>query len=168
MTRFGLIGPTYPFRGGIAHYTTLLARSLREQHETLFISFTRQYPGWLFPGRSDRDPSQQPLQTEVERLLDPLNPLSWRRTLGRLRVWRPEVVVLPWWVPFWAPAWAVLGRGVKRLPGRPKLLFICHNVLPHERGLPDRLALRLALAPGDGYVVHAQADAERLRRQFPQ
>jgi len=167
MTRFCLIGPTYPFRGGIAHYTTLLARHLQAQEETLFISFTRQYPRWLFPGRSDRDPSKYPIQTKVEYLLDPLNPLSWRRTLRRIGAWHPEVVVIPWWVPFWTPAWAYLGQGIKRLPVRPTLLFICHNVLPHEGTLFDKVAVRLALSAGDGYIVHAQPDAIKLRTIFP-
>jgi glycosyltransferase involved in cell wall biosynthesis len=168
MTRFCIIGPTYPFRGGIAHYTTLLAGHLQEQGETLFISFTRQYPRWLFPGRSDRDPSPYPLQAKVEYLLDPLNPISWWRTLRRIQSWQPEVVVIPWWVPFWTPAWAVLGRGIKQLPHRPSLLFICHNVLPHEQNLLDRIAIRVALSSGDGCIVHAQSDAEKLRRLFPQ
>jgi glycosyltransferase involved in cell wall biosynthesis len=163
-----LIGPTYPYRGGIAHYTTLLAQHLRQEHEVLLISFARQYPSWLFPGHSDKDPSERPLQTDAEYLLDPLNPLTWWRTLRRLRQWQPEVVVIPWWVPFWTPAWAVLGRAIKRLRPQPKLLFICHNVLPHEKGLLDKVALWLALAPGDGFVVHAQADGQRLLAQWPQ
>lgn len=172
MTRFCLIGPTYPYRGGIAHYTTLLAQHLREEHETLLISFSRQYPAWLFPGRSDRDPSERPLRTEAEYLLDPLNPVTWWRTLRRIRAWQPEVVVMQWWVPFWAPAWAVLGRGIKRLPVPPRLLFICHNVLPHEqRTWSSRLlprVIKLALKPGDGFIVHSQSDGDILNRYFPQ
>jgi glycosyltransferase involved in cell wall biosynthesis len=167
MTRFGLIGPTYPFRGGIAHYTTLLTEHLRENHETLLISFTRQYPRWLFPGRSERDPSQFPLKSEAEFILDPINPITWRKTVKQLRSWKPEVVIIPWWVPFWSPAWSAIGRGVKRLPEKPKLIFICHNVLPHESSIIDRAALRLALSPADGYVLHAQADADRLVEIFP-
>jgi glycosyltransferase involved in cell wall biosynthesis len=108
------------------------------------------------------------LRTDAEFLLDSLNPLSWWRTWRRIQAWRPDVVVIPWWVPFWAPAWAVLGRAIKRLRPAPQLLFICHNVLPHEKGLLDKWALRLALSSGDGYVVHAQSDGERLRTQFPQ
>lgn len=172
MTRFCLIGPTYPYRGGIAHYTTLLAQHLREEHETLLISFSRQYPAWLFPGRSDRDPSERPLRTEAEYLLDPLNPVTWRRTLRRIRAWQPEVVVMQWWVPFWAPAWAVLGRGIRRLPGSPRLFFICHNVLPHEQGKWSRWllphVLKLALKPGNRFIVHSQADGDILNRYFPQ
>lgn len=171
MTRFAVIGPTYPYRGGIAHYTTLLAEELRRQHDVLLVSFSRQYPAWLFPGKSDKDPSERPLRTEAEYLLDGLNPLTWWRTLRRLWAWQPEIVVMQWWVPFWALAWAVLARGIKRLPGKPRLLFICHNVLPHEEGrlramLPG--LVRLALGPADGFVVHSQADGKILREVLPQ
>lgn len=167
--RICLIGPTYPFRGGIAHYTTLLAQQLRqdERHRLLFVSFLRQYPTWLYPGRSDRDPSAQPLRSDAEYLLDPLNPWTWRRTAQRIRRWQPDLVVIPWWVPFWAPAWAVLGRMLRRF----RLLFICHNVLPHEMGALGRTLLpatvRLALGAGDGFIVHSAADGQVLRRLLP-
>ena len=167
MTRWCIIGPTYPFRGGIAHHTTLLTQHLRQADDTLLISFTRQYPRWLYPGRSDRDPSLNPLATEVEYLLDPVNPLSWRRTVRRLNEWQPEGVIMPWWVPFWAPAWAYIGRQIKGQKSAPKLIFICHNVLPHEGRIIDKIALRLALVSGDGYIVHSKSDADNLKAQFP-
>lgn len=167
MARICLIGPTHPYRGGIAHYTTLLARHLRQEHELLFISFSRQYPKWLFPGPSDLDPSQRPLREEAEYLLDPLNPISWQRSLRRIQAWAPQLVVIPWWVPFWAPAWGTLARRIKRLPSKPGLVFICHNVLPHEEGRLDRLAVRWALGPGDGFLVHSQADSRLLRKMIP-
>lgn len=44
-----LIGPTYPFRGGIAHYTTLLTHHLRQHHDVRLISYIKQYPKWLYP-----------------------------------------------------------------------------------------------------------------------
>lgn len=171
MTRYCLIGPTYPYRGGIAHYTTLLAQELRREHDVLLVSFSQQYPRWLFPGRSDRDPSERPLQTDTEYLLNPLNPLSWGHTLRRLRQWQPQIVVIPWWVPFWAPAWTALRQGIRRMPSHPKLLFICHNVLPHEQGklrLVLPLLTRLALTAADGYIVHSEADGLILQRLFPQ
>ncbi|HSM55485.1 MAG TPA: glycosyltransferase family 4 protein [Candidatus Sulfomarinibacteraceae bacterium] len=168
--RVCLIGPTYPYRGGIAHYTTLLAQQLRRagEYHVLLISFSQQYPSWLFPGRDDRDPSARPLRTEAEYLLNPLNPLTWWRTWRRIKAWAPDLLVIPWWVPFWAPVWGVLGRAVKRLRHPPRLIFICHNVLPHESSYLDGLALRWALAPGDGFLVHSQADGERLRTYFPE
>jgi glycosyltransferase involved in cell wall biosynthesis len=167
--RVALIGPTYPYRGGIAHYTTLLAETLRQGHETLLISFSQQYPAWLFPGRDDRDPSKRPLRTEAEYLLNPLNPFSWQRTLRRLREWQPDLVVMQWWHPFWFPAWSYIGRGVRRLPGRPPLIYLCHNILPHEEG--GRLSrailpylIRFTLRPASGFVTHSQSDKQILAR----
>lgn len=172
MSRFALIGPTFPYRGGIAHYNTLLARHLREENQILLLSFSRQYPRLFFPGKSDKDPSKRPLQTEAEYILDPLNPLSWRRTLKRLQAWQPDVVIIPWWHPYFVPVWAALSRGIKRLPDPPKLIFICHNVLPHEQGkLSQRLLpgmFRLACGQGDGFIVHSQADERILREILPQ
>ncbi|MCB8951141.1 MAG: glycosyltransferase [Ardenticatenales bacterium] len=165
--RLAIIGPTYPYRGGIAHYTTLLARECRQRHTVRLISFSRQYPRWLFPGQSDRDPSQHPLQTDAEYWLDGLNPLTWRQTARRLRAWQPEAVIISWWVPYWAPAWAALTWLLRRAPHPPRLLFICHNVLPHESGPLDRAAARLALGRADGFLAHSQADAALLRQMFP-
>lgn len=58
--KIAVVGPSYPFRGGIAHYATLMVRHLRERHNAAFYSFRSQYPRWLFPGKSDRDPSKNP------------------------------------------------------------------------------------------------------------
>lgn len=172
MTRFCLIGPTYPYRGGIAHYTTLLAQHLRQEHEVLLLSFSRQYPAWLFPGKSDKDPSERPLQTEAHYELDPLNPLTWQRTLRQIRDWQPEVVVIPWWHPYFAPVWTALGRGIRRLKPRLKLIFICHNVRPHEQGQLSKLllprVLKTVLGQADGCLVHSQADRDILLEVLPQ
>ena len=172
MTRFCLLGPTYPYRGGIAHYTTLLTQALREEYETLLISFSNQYPKILFPGKSDRDPSKNPLRTEAEYLLNPLNPLSWRKALKRMREWQPDVVIIPWWHPYFAPMWGVLGRSIKRLPSQPKLLFICHNVLPHEQSKVSKMVLpsitKAVLRTGDGFVVHSEKDGRLLKQFLPQ
>jgi glycosyltransferase involved in cell wall biosynthesis len=167
--RICLIGPTFPFRGGIAHYTTLLSRHLAEEmeHDHLLISFARQYPSWLYRGSSDRDTSAHPLRAEAEYLLDPLRPWTWQRAQRRIGDWRADLVVIPWWVPFWAPAWSILARRIKRLRPAPRLVYVCHNVLPHEPGRLDRLAMRVALSPADGLLAHADSEATELRRHFP-
>lgn len=172
-SRVCVVGPTYPFRGGIAHHTTLLARELEKHHELLLVSFARQYPSWALPSGTDLDPSSQPLRSAAEFILDPFDPPSWSRTARRIREWCPDWVVLPWWIPVWAPAYAFLGRALSR-PGAaavPRLVCICHNTRPHDRtrlgGFADRMALRFALRAIDGFVVHATSEAERLRRAFP-
>jgi glycosyltransferase involved in cell wall biosynthesis len=162
--RFVLIGPVYPYRGGIAHYTTLLQRALCERgHDVLLVSFKRQYPRWLFPGVSDRDPSEEPVRARAPKYwLDPLDPLTWLTTLWRMRRFSPDVTVLQWWTTFWTPAWFVVGIA-NRLVLRRSLIYICHNVLPHEARRWDPWLARLALRWGTCFVVHSTEERNRLQ-----
>ena len=82
--RIALIGPGQPFRGGIAQHADLLVKALGLAHEVTHLGFRRQYPRWLFGGRSDRDPSAPTREGRAERILDPFNPLSWWRTARHL------------------------------------------------------------------------------------
>ena len=155
-----LIGPTYPFRGGTAHYTTMLHRTLTSHgHDAVFVSFKNLYPGWLFPGESNQDPSKQPLRTEnVHYSISSLNPVSWLTTAAWIRRSKPDLVVLSWWTTFLSPAWltlSVLLRVLLRVP----LIYLCHNVLPHEARWWDQLMARLVLSTQTGHIV--QSDAER-------
>ncbi len=112
-----LIGPVYPFRGGIAHHTALLARSLSQAgHAVLVISFKRQYPSWLYPGVTDRDPSASPLAAPAEFLLDPLYPWTWRTAWRRIASFAPDLVVFQWWTTFWSFAFASLGASCRKTP----------------------------------------------------
>ena len=163
-----VVGPTYPFRGGIAHYTTLLVRHLREAgHCAPFYSFTRQYPRWLFPGKTDRDPSSVPLKVDCEYVLDPINPLTWWRLCRKVRADAPDVLVLQWWVPYWTPSLTMIARWIKRNTGIP-IIYIVHNVMPHDGGgaLDQRLAMSV-LRRGDACIVHSDQDRHRLQALLP-
>jgi len=167
--RVVLIGPVYPFRGGIAHYTTMLCRALRGRgHEVLLVSFKRQYPQRLFPGRGDRDPSGKPLQVEDAWYgIDSLNPMTWLTTFWRIYRYQPDVVVLQWWVPFWAPVWLVIG-GLLRLFLRRPLVILCHNVLPHEARWWDVWLARLVLRLGTQFIVQSPAEEKKLVGLLPE
>lgn len=164
--RVALIGPAYPYRGGIAHYTTLLAAQLDLHCSTRLYSFQRQYPTWLFPGRSQLDPSDQPLlPIETRNWLTPWWPLSWRRVAQDWARWRPDRMVLQWWVPFMAPMTAWLVRSAHRQGVRT--ILICHNVLPHERSRVDRSLARLALYQADRLIVHTLSQQQVARDLLP-
>lgn len=164
--RISLVGPVYPYRGGIAHHTALLARHLGERHDVQLISFCRQYPGWLFPGHTDRDPSRAPLRSSASFLLDPLNPLTWWEVAQRVRAWRPDALILPWWVPFWAPPWLVLTLLTHRWTSA-RVFFLCHNVLPHDGGRVSRVLTKLVLSSGDAIIVQAKEDLRSLNELIP-
>ena len=105
-----IIGPIYPYRGGIAHYTEQLAEALKEagiQQEV--ISFKRQYPLWLYPGSSDKEPNAAAETSAVLFMLDPMNPFTWWKTARYITSESPELVVIQWWTTFMGPAFAALG-----------------------------------------------------------
>jgi len=162
-----LIGPTYPFRGGISHYTTLLFRYLKKQHQTTFIAFKRQYPQWLFPGATDHDPSKKPiLEDGVVYLLDSLNPLSWMKVAQKVRLVSPQLVIFPWWTSFWTVPFFSIILLIKRWT-ETKIFFICHNVKEHESSLLNRICTKLLLRQGDYHLVHSREEFLNLTRIVP-
>ncbi|MEO1084016.1 MAG: glycosyltransferase [Acidobacteriota bacterium] len=161
--KVALVGPTYPFRGGIAHYTTLLDAALRSQHDVHFVSFKRQYPDFLFPGKSDRDPSDEPMRSEhAHFLLDSLNPLSWRRSARSLVAFEPELVIFQWWVAFWAPHFWSIARYVRRRRPQCRIVFLCHNAVEHESNRLKIAATRIVLRTAHEIFTHARAETGRL------
>ena len=164
-----LIGPMYPLRGGVAHYNAQLGLELAKRHEIAVVSFSRQYPALLFPGRTQLDPSEPPLGLTAEPLLDSLNPLSWLRAGRRIAEFSPALTAVHWWNPFFAPCIGTTLRLAKRR-FRTAVVFICHNILPHEPLPATRRLTRFALASGDAWLVHSETDRrdlESLRLRGP-
>ncbi|MGH7491769.1 MAG: glycosyltransferase family 4 protein [bacterium] len=165
--KIALIGPSYPFKGGIAHYTTLLYRHLKTRHQVTFFTFKRQYPEFLYPGKGDKDVSQSALREDgAEQFLDSLNPFTWFRAWRRLRRLQPDLVILPWWVYFWTPHFYYLAQRVKRKLGS-RLLFICHNVVEHESNRIAKFCTSLVLKRGDLFLVHSKDDEANLKKMLP-
>jgi len=163
--RLAVVGPTYPFRGGIALYTTLLVRALRERHQVELSTFRRQYPRLLFPGSTAPDPSAVPLVEACSPTLDGLDPVSWLRTARRVVAGRPDLLILQWWTPYWFPLYLTLA-GRARAAGVPVLTLV-HQLVEPDGFRADRLLARVALRRSDGLVVPGDGEAELARRFFP-
>lgn len=161
--KIDLIGPSYPFRGGLSHYTTLLFKNLKKKHRTHFYSFKRQYPKFLFPGKTDKDYSDFTLKDdETQSVLDSMNPFTWIKTAYKIIEDKPDITIIPWWVVFWAPHFLTIIL-ILKLFSNTKILFICHNVVEHESGLLKKLLSKMALAKGDFFIVHSNEEKERLK-----
>ena len=160
-----LVGPAYPYRGGIAHFTHALARALQRRNEDVeVITFARQYPEVLFPGRTQFEDGPPPA-LQPRRLLDSIDPRSWWRTAQAIASMRPRAVVLQHWMPFFAPAYGVVTWLLRRR-GVP-VYAVVHNALPHERRPGDRLLSRLLFRQLDGALALSDAVAADLRVLAP-
>lgn len=164
--RVVLIGPVLPYRGGIAQHTTMLHRVLKGRVELKTVSFKKQYPAWLFPGESDRDPDYEGYRENgVEYLLSSLNPLTWRTILRSISIFKPDRVIMPWWTMFWSPCFYYLAHGFRR--SGVKVVFFCHNVVEHETSRLKASLARWVIGQGDAFVVHTEADRLNLLTLLP-
>jgi len=144
----------------------MLAREFAKDHHVDIINYRRLYPSLLFPGRTQYDESDSPLRVESERIIDSINPVSWRRAADRIAQLEPDLVVVKWWQPFFAPALHWITSSVKRRI-KTSVVFLCHNVLPHESSVVDRMLVRHGLGGADAYLVQSSEDGDRLRDIMP-
>ena len=165
-TAVTLVGLTYPFRGGISHYTTMLYKALEKAHRVSLINFKRQYPSFLFPGRTQLDQSDVTFGVCSERIIDSVNPLTWLRAFWRITKHPSDLVIFQWWHPFFGLCFGTIAYLLKIFTRR-RIVFICHNVIPHERHWVDRMLTRFALSSADKLVVHGRQQADQARRILP-
>lgn len=164
-----IIGPTWPFRGGIAHYTTLLVKHLREaHHQVRFISYLKQYPKWLYPGNTAMDPSPDSsvLKIDSDRILTPLNPWTWWKAYQIIKDEQPDLLILQWWTPFFSPMLFMLTRLLRRNTNI-RVVFLLHHLIPPDGGVFDWYLARRILWRGNGFIVMSEEDFALLRRALP-
>lgn len=163
--RIAIVGPVYPFSGGIAHYTALLHSSLAERHEVKVISLSRQYPSILVSGKRQTDRSGVRFSVpNAEPIIDSMNPITWFRAARRIKAFAPDLVIIQWWHPFFAPAFKTIAGLCRKFT---KVLFLCHNVAPHETGGTARKLTRSALSRGSCFIVHSEEDQRNLQTLLP-
>ncbi len=153
--RIALLGPVAPWRGGLAQYLALLGEALMARAEVRAVTFTRQYPGFLFPGETQLDPGAERPRFPVDALLDSIGPWTWRRTAARLEGFAPGAVILKWWMPFFAPAFASSVGPLRRRGTR--VVLVCDNLVPHEKRPFDAALTRWMLRNSDGYLVMSES-----------
>ncbi len=164
--RFVLIGTAYPMRGGMAHYMSLLNQKLQQRgHEVFVLSFYRQYPQFLFPGKTQMDEGKDLAPVQSHPLLDSINPFSWLRAFLWIKKKRPRCLVFNYWMPFFAPCYAtliVLSRIFLRIPA----IYICHNITPHEHHVLNQILSWLGLLFVNGFIVQSKTvEADLLSRK---
>ncbi len=154
--KIALVGPTYPYRGGIAHFLETMYRGLGARgHETFAVTFTRQYPELLFPGKTQYETAEVEDPVPARRLLDTVNPLTWIRTARHLAKLKPDVVLFKFWMPFFGPSFGTVARYLRRKG--IKSVVVVDNAIPHEPRPGDTLLSRYFLKACHGYLVMSDA-----------
>ncbi len=173
--RIAVLSCFYPFRGGIAQFNAALLAELGKTDIVRAYNFTRQYPNFLFPGKSQYvTPDDEAVPVESIPVLDSANPLTWISTARKIREWNPDVLIIRYWMSYFAPS---LGYVARHIGKDCKVIGILDNVVPHEQRFFDTAFTKYFLGSCDGFLTMCDAvtkdllalkpDAKYMMRQHP-
>ncbi len=165
-----IIGPAYPYRGGLAAYNERLAREFISQgFQVEMETFTLQYPGFLFPGETQYLDGPAPLNLSIKRTVNSINPVNWYKTGKRIKKEKPDILMIRYWLPFMAPALGTICRIVRKNK-HTKVICLADNIVPHEKRPGDNLLTSYFMKSIDGMVAMSQSvlnDIDLFRKGLP-
>ncbi len=167
MQKVLIIGPGHPLRGGLATFNQRLALQFsREGWDSAIVSFSLQYPSFLFPGTTQYSSDPAPEDVKIHTLINSVNPLNWLAVGRRLRKWKPDLVVVRFWLPLMGPALGTILRLVRK-NRHTRIICIADNVIPHEKRPGDTPFTRYFLASCHGFVTMSEKVLQDLRSFEP-
>ena len=162
-----ILGTAYPFRGGLATFNERLARQLQaEGHTVEVITFTLQYPSFLFPGKTQYSTEKAPADLLISQQVNSCNPLNWIKVGHRIRKMQPDLLITCYWMAFFAPCYSIIERIAKR-NGKTRTIALVHNMIPHEPSILDKLFAPFYVRSTDGFVALSESvvqDIDHLDR----
>lgn len=150
-----IVGTAYPMRGGIAQFNALLYKYLSLKADVSVYSFKRQYPEFLFPGKTQFEKGEPAIKIPSGKnsvSIDSVNPFNWIINGYRISKLKPKLLIFKYWIPFFAPCFFTISLIVK-LFSDAKVLYICDNVVPHEKRFGDKFFTWLAFLMTDYFIV---------------
>ncbi len=158
-----LVGPAHPYRGGLAVYDERIVKQFQDEGwEVEIITFTVQYPAFLFPGKTQFSTAPKPENLKITRMLNSINPFSWIKTGRKIRRGDYDLVLTKYWLPFMAPCLGKVLR-IARKNKKTTAISILDNVIPHEHHFGDRMLTRYFVRSADGFVAMSQSVLNDLR-----
>lgn len=126
------------------------------------ITFALQYPGFLFPGKSQYSEEPKPEDLHIEVMINSVNPLNWISTGNKLRNRNYDLVLVRYWLPFMGPSLGTILRRIKT-NGHSKIICIADNVIPHEKRPGDKTFTSYFIKAVDGFITMSKKVKEDLQ-----
>ena len=164
--RIAIMGPAYPFRGGIAAFTERLAQALQDAgHEVKIYTFIFQYPNFLFPGKTQYSEDPAPEDLDIEAGIHSMNPANWYRVGRRMRLEAFDQIICAFWLPFFGPCFGTILRQAKT--PKTEVIGLIHNMIPHESRPGDGPFTRYFVKPVDRYIALSKSVLEDIDQFDP-
>src|SRR5574344_914897 len=155
-----ILGTAYPYRGGLAVYNERLAREFQnEGNEVEIWTFSMQYPGFLFPGKTQFSEENAPQDLKIFRKANAVNPFNWLKVRNEIKKAKADIVIVKFWLPFMAPCLGTIVRGARK-NGKSRVISILDNIIPHEHRIGDRFLAKYFVKSVDGFVAMSESVLE--------
>jgi glycosyltransferase involved in cell wall biosynthesis len=159
-----ILGPAHPYRGGIAALNERLAKELvSEGHEVNIVSFTLQYPSFLFPGKTQFSDQDEKFSFPITREVNSVNPLNWIKVGNRIKNQKPDLLLVRFWIPFMAMSLGTICRLVRK-NRHTKIISISDNIIPHEKRPGDNFLCNYFINSADGFITMSESVLDDLRK----
>lgn len=169
MKTIKIIGPAYPYRGGIATTNERLAQEFVSMgFEVEIETFTVQYPSFLFPGKTQYNLKSAPENLSIRRTINSVNPLNWLSVGSRIRKEKPDLVIIRYWLPFMAPCLGTIAGQIRK-NRYTRIICLADNIIPHEHRTGDRALTNYFIQRIDGLIAMSQsvlAEAKTFRKDL--
>lgn len=152
-----ILGPAWPLRGGLATFDELLCLSLNSAgHDARIISFSLQYPNFLFPGTTQFDENgESPEGIRIETKINSVNPFNWIAVGNYIKKEQPDFILIRYWLPFMGPSLGTIAKRAKKNK-KTKIIAIVDNAIPHEKRIGDSMFSSYFIKNCDGYLTMSQ------------
>ena len=163
--KIAILSCFYPYRGGISQFNACLYGELSKDHVVRAFNFKRQYPEFLFPGKTQYvTADDEAVPVESVSLLDTANPFTYHSTYREIRDWKPDVLIVRYWMSYFAPS---LGYITRKMKMHCKVISILDNVVPHEQHFFDTPLTKYFLKGSNGSVTLCEAVSKDLLKIDP-
>lgn len=152
-----IVGTAHPYRGGLAAFNERLALQFqKEGHHVEMYTFTLQYPGFLFPGKTQFTNDPAPAGLTISRKINSCNPFNWIKVGNQIRNKKPDMVVFAYWMSFMAPCFGTIAKQIRK-NHKTRCIGLIHNMIPHEPNVLDKYLPPYFVKQMDGFTTLSHA-----------
>lgn len=135
--KIAIIGPAYPYRGGIANFSERLAHEFSlHKDDVCLYTFSMMYPHFLFPGKTQYAETALTYNLKIDRLINSINPFNWWQVARKIAKQNYDIIFVAYSIPFMSPCLSTISRTIRK-NCNSKIISITHNLIPHERRIGD-------------------------------
>ena len=165
--KIALVSVAPPYRGGISTHSAILSEHLSESHSVRVFNFIRQYPDYLFLGKTQFFNDGEFSSFQSIRSIDSIGPGSWKVTARQIVEYAPDLVIYRFWNPFFALSMGSIAKSIRKISPEIKQIALCDNVISHESSFIDSWLTMRLFNQLDGFLVQSNGVGNELKNLIP-